>query len=92
MLLLGTTFAGHDWNTGSMSNQLLFEPRRERVWLAKALAVGMLTGGHVRDGDRRPLEHLALNREIHLIAVRRPVIQVDSDDRRWAMNLGADGV
>ena len=27
-----------------MSNQLLFEPRRERVWLAKALAVGMLTG------------------------------------------------
>ena len=44
LLLAGTTFAGHDWNTGSMSNQLLFEPRRERVWLAKALAVGMLTG------------------------------------------------
>lgn len=44
MLLLGTTFAGHDWNTGSMSNQLLFEPRRERVWLAKGLAVGLLTG------------------------------------------------
>jgi hypothetical protein len=44
MLLAGTTFAGHDWNTGSMSNQLLFEPRRERVWLAKALAVGLVTG------------------------------------------------
>jgi ABC-2 type transport system permease protein len=44
LLLAGTTFAGHDWNTGSMSNQLLFEPRRQRVWLAKALAVGMLTG------------------------------------------------
>ena len=29
MLLVGTTFAGHDWNTGSMSNQLLFEPRRD---------------------------------------------------------------
>jgi hypothetical protein len=43
LLLAGTTFAGHDWNTGSMSNQLLFEPRRERVWLAKALAVGLLT-------------------------------------------------
>ena len=27
-MLVGTTFAGHDWNTGSMSNQLLFEPRR----------------------------------------------------------------
>jgi hypothetical protein len=44
VLLAGTTFAGHDWNTGSMSNQLLFEPRRERVWLAKALAVGLVSG------------------------------------------------
>lgn len=44
LLLAGTTFAGHDWHTGSMSNQLLFEPRRERVWLAKALAVGLLAG------------------------------------------------
>jgi ABC-2 type transport system permease protein len=43
LVLAGITFAGHDWNTGSMSNQLLFEPRRERVWLAKALAVGLLT-------------------------------------------------
>jgi len=38
-ILLGTTFAGHDWASGSMSNQLLFEPRRHRVWLAKAVAV-----------------------------------------------------
>ncbi|MET1059869.1 MAG: hypothetical protein ABWX84_09740 [Nocardioides sp.] len=38
-MLIGTTFAGHDWNSGSMSNQLLFEPRRRRVWLAKAAAV-----------------------------------------------------
>jgi len=38
-LLVGTTFAGHDWNTGSMSNQLLVEPRRGRVWLAKAAVV-----------------------------------------------------
>ena len=42
MLLVGTTFAGHDWNTGSISNQLLFEPRRLRVWLAKLLAVGLV--------------------------------------------------
>ena len=50
MLLLGTTFAGHDWNSGSMSNQLLFEPRRPRVWAAKALAVlvvGLLVSGGV---------------------------------------------
>jgi ABC-2 type transport system permease protein len=40
-VLAGTTFAGHDWSSGSMSNQLLFEPRRTRVWLAKGLAVGL---------------------------------------------------
>ena len=39
-MLVGTTFVGHDWNTGSMGNQLLFVPRRLRVWLAKAVAVG----------------------------------------------------
>jgi ABC-2 type transport system permease protein len=39
MLLIGTTFVGHDWNTGSMGNQLLFESRRARVWLAKGAAV-----------------------------------------------------
>ncbi len=44
MLLAGTTFAGHDWNTGSMSNQLLFEPRRVRAWAAKLAAV-TLAGG-----------------------------------------------
>lgn len=49
MMLIGTTFVGHDWNTGSMSNQLLFEPRRLRVWLAKALAV-MITGALVGGG------------------------------------------
>jgi hypothetical protein len=38
-LLIGATFAGADWSSGSMSNQLLFEPRRLRVWLAKAGAV-----------------------------------------------------
>ena len=44
LVLAGTTFAGHDWNTGSMSNQLLFEPRRGRVWLVKALAVTLVSG------------------------------------------------
>ncbi|QCW51099.1 ABC transporter permease subunit [Nocardioides dongxiaopingii] len=42
MLLAGTTYVGHDWNSGSMSNQLLFEPRRLRVWLAKAVAVALV--------------------------------------------------
>ncbi|MCD4525054.1 hypothetical protein [Nocardioides sp. cx-173] len=39
VMLVGTTFVGHDWNSGSMSNQLLFEPRRGRVWAAKGLVV-----------------------------------------------------
>lgn len=38
-LLMGATFTGADWSSGSMSNQLLFEPRRIRVWAAKAAAV-----------------------------------------------------
>lgn len=37
--VVGATFAGADWASGSMSNQLLFEARRRRVWTAKALAV-----------------------------------------------------
>lgn len=41
--LVGTTFVGHDWASGSMSNQLLFEPRRIRVWAAKAIAVVLAT-------------------------------------------------
>lgn len=39
LVLAGTTFTGHDWNTGSMGNQLLFEPRRARLWTAKLTAV-----------------------------------------------------
>lgn len=38
MVVVGTTFAGADWASGSMSNQLLFEPRRGRVWAAKGAA------------------------------------------------------
>lgn len=43
MIIVGTTFAGGDWASGSMSNQLLFEPRRARVWLGKAVAVFLAT-------------------------------------------------
>jgi hypothetical protein len=39
MLLAGATFAGYDWASGSMSNQLLFETRRLRIWTAKAAVV-----------------------------------------------------
>jgi hypothetical protein len=43
LMLVGTTFAGHDWNTGSLGNQLLFEPRRLRLWAAKAAAVAAVS-------------------------------------------------
>ncbi len=39
MVIVGGTFAGGDWSSGSLGTQLLFEPRRTRVWLAKAGAV-----------------------------------------------------
>lgn len=38
-MLIGATFVGADWASGSMSNQLLFESRRLRVYAAKAAAV-----------------------------------------------------
>ena len=52
-IVAGTTYAGGDWATGSMTQQLLAVPRRGKVWLAKAaavtlgtaLAVGLLLGG-----------------------------------------------
>jgi ABC-2 type transport system permease protein len=44
MMLAGTTFAGHDWASGSVSNQLLFEPRRPLVWAAKGAVVTALAG------------------------------------------------
>ncbi|MGZ4493574.1 MAG: hypothetical protein ACXVWU_02635 [Nocardioides sp.] len=52
-VLAGTTYAGGDWATGSMSQQLLYVPRRSTAWRAKAAAVtlgtavaaGLLLGG-----------------------------------------------
>ncbi|HET6561448.1 MAG TPA: hypothetical protein VFG72_06205 [Marmoricola sp.] len=38
-ILVGSTFVGADWSSGSMGTQLLFVPRRLRVWAAKAVAV-----------------------------------------------------
>lgn len=41
LLLLGATFAGADWKDGSITQQVLAEPRRGRVWVAKAGAVAV---------------------------------------------------
>ncbi|WP_244928723.1 hypothetical protein [Nocardioides sp. W7] len=42
LMLAGTTFIGHDWSSGSMSNQLLFESRRSRIWAAKGVVVTLM--------------------------------------------------
>ncbi|HET7682484.1 MAG TPA: hypothetical protein VFK34_02305 [Marmoricola sp.] len=44
LLIAASTFAGADWATGSMATQLLFEPRRLRLWSAKAIAVTLASG------------------------------------------------
>lgn len=41
-LLAGTTFVGAEFSSGSMSNVLLFEPRRWRVWAAKLGATALV--------------------------------------------------
>jgi ABC-2 type transport system permease protein len=44
LVIAGTTFAGSDWASGSVVTQLLFEPRRLRLWVAKATAVTLASG------------------------------------------------
>jgi ABC-2 type transport system permease protein len=38
-VVMAATFTGADWSSGALGTQLVFEPRRLRVWGAKALAV-----------------------------------------------------
>lgn len=44
LLIAGATFAGGDWASGAIITQLIFEPRRLRLWVAKAIAVTIGTG------------------------------------------------
>jgi len=45
LLVIGASiFAGSDWASGAIRNQILFEPRRSRVWAAKATAVSLASG------------------------------------------------
>lgn len=39
LLVCGSVYAGADWSSRAITNQVAFEPRRVRLWLAKALAV-----------------------------------------------------
>ncbi|MGI8994491.1 MAG: ABC transporter permease subunit [Nocardioidaceae bacterium] len=42
-VLVGATMIGAEWSAGSVGTQLVFEPRRNRVWTAKALAIAAAT-------------------------------------------------
>ena len=44
LVIAAATFAGADWSSGSLTTQLLFEPRRSRLWLAKGAAVALGSG------------------------------------------------
>lgn len=44
LIIAASIFAGADWASGSIRNQVLFEPRRSRVWAAKTLAVSLASG------------------------------------------------
>ncbi|MCW2755781.1 MAG: family transporter protein [Marmoricola sp.] len=44
LIIAASTFAGADWGSGSIRNQTLFEPRRSRLWAAKAIAVTLASG------------------------------------------------
>ena len=44
LVIAASTFAGADWTSGSLVTQLLFEPRRGRLWAAKGLAVTLASG------------------------------------------------
>lgn len=41
MIAVGATSAGADWSSGSMARQLLARPGRRRMWVTKAVAVGV---------------------------------------------------
>lgn len=67
LMIVGTTFAGHDWASGSLSNQVLFEPRRARVWLVKAavvVATAFTTACVVLTGFWLALNALASSRDV----------------------------
>lgn len=42
LVLAAMTYAGADWSSGSISNQLLFNPRRLHLFTAKIVAIGGL--------------------------------------------------
>jgi hypothetical protein len=44
LVIAASVFAGSDWSSGSVVTQLLFEPRRGRLWAAKAAAVTLASG------------------------------------------------
>jgi ABC-2 type transport system permease protein len=81
-IVVGATFVGAAWASGSLSNQLLFEPRRLRLWSAKAVAVVLGTTGAaavVLTGFWAALGAVAAARDVSVSA------------QTWAVVLGTAG-
>lgn len=90
MLLAGTTFTGHDWASGSVSNQLLFEPRRLRIWCAKAIVV---TGAALALSALVFTSYwLALGAVARSRGLLRPVLLLDCLQMGWRAAAVAAGV
>lgn len=47
LVIAGATFAGADWASRSLTNQLIFEPRRVRLWAVKGLVAAVLGAAFV---------------------------------------------
>ncbi len=67
LVIAGSVFAGGDFGSGSITNQVMFAPSRTRLWTAKAIAVGtwsLLTSVVVLGGFWLATYLVAVDREI----------------------------
>jgi ABC-2 type transport system permease protein len=81
-ILVAATFAGADWASGSLTNQLVFVPRRPRVWWTKALAVVLSTTA------ASTLVAAAFWGALHLVARSRGL---PTTDATWTLILETSG-
>lgn len=81
-VLIGASFLGAEIGAASLSTQLLYEPRRVRVWIAKAVAVG--TGAALLSVSLLALMSL----EIWGGAAWRGVVEGATSD--WWLDRGTD--
>ncbi len=74
MTVIGVIFAGSDWANGTVGTQLLFQPRRGQVFVAKAIVLGVLAAvsGTVMIGAAWALSHWAAARWGTTVMIESP--------------------